>query len=157
MHAEEVAYKLLRSPETNPSRFLPQPVSQLLPVLGDLRFRALMSEVEWNSLPLSIRRRFSKQLAGGATAVYAGEVLETWMSRAGWWLAQAARLVGGPLPLTRSTHVPSVVTVTEDRRSGGQIWTPFMRSAAASRRSCTAPSASPVPPNSKNMSGAASA
>jgi hypothetical protein len=123
MHAEEVAYKLLRSPETRAPRFLPQPVSQPLPTLGDLRFRALMSEAEWNSLPLSIRRRFSKRLAGGATAVYAGEVLETWMSRAGWWLAQAARLVGGPLPLARAVHVPSVVTVTEDRRSGGQIWT----------------------------------
>lgn len=91
--------------------------------LGDLRFRALMSEEEWASLPLAIRRRFSKRLAGGATAVYAGEVLETWMSRAGWWLAQAARLVGGPLPLTRNVHVPSIVTVTEDRPSGGQVWT----------------------------------
>ena len=36
------------------------------------------------------------------------------MSRAGWWLAQAARLIGGPLPLSRDAHVPSVVTVTED-------------------------------------------
>ena len=91
--------------------------------LGDLRFRALLSEAQWHSLPFSIRQRFSKRLAGGATVVYAGEVLETWMSRAGWWLAQAARLVGGPLPLTRVTHAPSVVTVTEDKRSGGQIWT----------------------------------
>jgi hypothetical protein len=55
------------------------------------------------------------------------------MGRAGWWLAQAARLIGGPLPLTRDTpgrrtrvpivHVASVVTVTEDMATGGQIWT----------------------------------
>lgn len=91
--------------------------------LRDLRFRALMSETEWASLPLAIRRRFSKRLADGRTAVYAGEILETYMSRIGWWLTQAARLVGGPLPTTRSAHVPSVVTVTEDMSSGGQIWT----------------------------------
>src|SRR5882672_5826314 len=91
--------------------------------LGDLRFRALMSENDWASLPLAIRRRFSKRLAGGATAVYAGEVLETQMSRAGWWLAQAARLIGGPLPLSREAHTPSVVTVTEDIATSGQHWT----------------------------------
>jgi hypothetical protein len=91
--------------------------------LGDLRFRALMSEAEWASLPPAIRRRFSKRLAGGQTIVYAGEILESWMSRLGWWLAQAARLIGGPLPLTRDAHVPSVVTVTEDIATGGQIWT----------------------------------
>ena len=94
-----------------------------LPELGDLRFRALMPEADWMALPLAIRRRFSKRLAGGRTIVYAGEVLETVMSRAGWWLAQAARLIGGPLPTSRNVHVPSVVTVTEDRAAGGQIWT----------------------------------
>jgi hypothetical protein len=91
--------------------------------LGDLRFRALMRDEEWNSLPVAIRRRFSKRLAPGDTVVYAGEVLETWMTRKGWWLAQAARLIGSPLPLWRCVHVPAVVTVTEDRASGGQIWT----------------------------------
>jgi hypothetical protein len=91
--------------------------------LGDLRFRALMPDDQWAMLPTAIRRRFSKRFAGGETVVYAGEVLETWMSRRGWWLAQAARLIGGPLPLTRNAHVPSVVTVTEDTATGGQIWT----------------------------------
>jgi hypothetical protein len=91
--------------------------------LGDLRFRALMPDNQWVMLPAAIRRRFSKRFAGGETVVYAGEVLETWMSRRGWLLAQAARLIGGPLPLTRNVHVPSVVTVTEDRATGGQIWT----------------------------------
>jgi hypothetical protein len=110
---------------------------------GDFRLRALMSEADWASLPPSIRRRFSRRLAGGQSIVYAGEILESRMSRIGWWLAQAARLIGGPLPLTRdasthvsstrvsstrvsnahasSVHVPSVVTVTGGM--GGQIWT----------------------------------
>jgi hypothetical protein len=98
------------------------PPSALSP-LGDPRFRALLSEPDWEALPLPIRRRFSKRLAGGHTAVYAGTVRETCMSRTGWWLAQAARLIGAPLPLTRESGVPAVVSVTEDMRSGGQIWT----------------------------------
>jgi len=94
--------------------------------LGDIRFRALMTETDWASLPLAIRRRFSKRLASGQSVVYAGEVLESRMSRVGWCLAQAARLIGGPLPLARSPHFPnahtaSVVTVTGGM--GGQIWT----------------------------------
>jgi hypothetical protein len=91
--------------------------------LGDLRFRALMPDADWAALPLPIRRRFSKRLAGGNTAVYVGEVIETQMSRAGWWLAQAARLIGGPLPISRDAHTPSVVTVTEDVATRGQHWT----------------------------------
>src|SRR3954466_14470991 len=90
--------------------------------LGDLRFRALMSEADWAALPLPIRLRFSKRLAGGNTAVYVGEVLGTQMSRAGWLLAQAARLIGGPLPISRDAHTPSVVTVTEDVAAAGEHW-----------------------------------
>jgi hypothetical protein len=91
--------------------------------LGDLRFRALMGEAEWTSLPATIRRRFSTRLAGGATVVYVGEIIETKMSRAGWLLAQAARLIGGPLPISRDAHTPSCVTVTEDVAAQGQHWT----------------------------------
>jgi uncharacterized protein DUF4166 len=91
--------------------------------LGDLRFRALLSDEEWSSLPPSVRRRFSKRLAGGHTAVYVGEVLVTRMNRAGWCLAQLARLIGGPLPTSCEANMPSVVTVTEDMATGGQIWT----------------------------------
>jgi hypothetical protein len=91
--------------------------------LGDLRFRALLADDDWAALPLPVRRRFSKRLAGGRTVVYAGEVLETRMSGAGWCLAQVARLIGGPLPTSRDVNMPSVVTVTEDMASGGQIWT----------------------------------
>src|SRR6266852_2440338 len=73
--------------------------------LSDFRLRALMSETDWASLPSAIRRRFSRRLAGGQSIVFAGEILESRMSRAGWWLAQAARLIGGPLPLARSAHL----------------------------------------------------
>jgi hypothetical protein len=93
------------------------------PELGDLRFRALMSEADWNALPLAIRRRFSKRLAGGKTAIYVGETLTNEMSRAGWLLAQATRLIGGPLPVVRDQRFPSVVTVTEDVATRGQHWT----------------------------------
>jgi hypothetical protein len=93
------------------------------PELGDLRFRALLGETDWAALPQAIRRRFSKRLAGGETAVFVGAVIENRMSRAGWLLAQAARLIGGPLPVSRDAHVPSVVTVTEDVATSGQHWT----------------------------------
>lgn len=91
--------------------------------LGDLRFRALVPPDEWASLPSQIGRRFSRRLAGGRTIVFAGEVVETRMSVAGHLLAQAARLIGSPFPTSTDSGVPSVVTVTEDFASGGQIWT----------------------------------
>lgn len=91
--------------------------------LLDLRFRALMSDAEWSSLPPAVRRRFTKRLSGGNTAVYAGEILETRMNFAGRCLAQLARIVGAPLPTSTDAHLPIVVTVTEDMATGGQIWT----------------------------------
>jgi hypothetical protein len=100
----------------------PAPPSEPV-ALADLRFRALMSEQDWAALPPAVRRRLSRRVADGATTVYAGRVLETRMSRAGFLLAQAARLIGGPLPTAIESDVPSIVTVTEDLASGGQIWT----------------------------------
>lgn len=91
--------------------------------IGDLRFRSLLSAQDWNALPPAVRRRFSKRLANGATAVYAGEVVETRMTRVGRVFAQLARLVGGPLPTSCDCGVPGIVTVTEDLTTGGQIWT----------------------------------
>ena len=91
--------------------------------LGDLRFRGLLTAEQWAELPLAVRQRFSKRLGGGRTIVYSGTIEETVMSRAGMALAQAARLIGGPLPTSRDVEVPSVVTVTEDIATGGQIWT----------------------------------
>jgi hypothetical protein len=92
-------------------------------LLDDHRFRALLPDEDWGRLPLAVWRRFSKRLADGSTMVYVGEVDEACSSRAGWWLAQAARLIGGPLPTGTETGVPMIVTVTEDAAAGGQIWT----------------------------------
>ena len=91
--------------------------------LCDLRFRALLPDDDWKCLPPATRQRFSKRLADGYTAIYVGEVIEIGFSRVGWWLAQIARLIGGPLPIGTDTHVPSIVTVTEDAATSGQIWT----------------------------------
>ena len=92
-------------------------------LLSDLRFRTLIRDADWAALSPSIRRRFTQRLAGGNTIVYSGEVVETQLSRAGWWLAQALRVIGSPLPLSTDARVPSVVTVTEDMAKGGQVWT----------------------------------
>ena len=106
---------------------LPAPKSYIEPsrdiLLDDSRFHALLSDADWGRLPLAIWRRFSKRHADGKTVVYVGEVEEAAFSRIGWWLAQFARLVGGPLPTGCETGVPMIVTVTEDAASGGQIWT----------------------------------
>jgi hypothetical protein len=99
------------------------PTSPPPPVLADPRFRALLPAGDWASLPAPIRRRFSKRLAGGESAIYRGQVVETRMSAVGWWLAQAARIFGAPLPLTREAGVAAVVTVTEDMATKGQHWT----------------------------------
>ena len=92
-------------------------------LLDDRRFHDLLPDEEWGRLPLAIWRRFSKRFADGETVVYVGTIEEASFSRAGWWLAQLARIIGGPLPLCTETGVPMVVTVTEDAASGGQIWT----------------------------------
>lgn len=91
--------------------------------LADLRFRALLAEADWQRLPPAVRRRFSKRLSDGTTAVYRGLVVEMGMSRGGFLFAHLARLIGAPLPLSRDTGVAAVVTVTEDQRYGGQVWT----------------------------------
>jgi hypothetical protein len=89
----------------------------------DHRFHALLPDADWGRLPVSIWRRFSKRLSDGATIVYVGEIDQAYLSRAGWWVAQFARLIGGPLPTANEIGVPMIVTVTEDAASGGQIWT----------------------------------
>lgn len=92
-------------------------------LLGDTRFAALLSTGEWNALSPEVRNRFSKRVADEKSVVYAGEVIEARFSIWGWLLAQTARVIGGPLPLHADTHVPAVVTVTEDSRVRGQVWT----------------------------------
>ena len=102
---------------------LPVPTSSRDKLFDDHRFRALLSDEDWGRLPLAIWRRFSRRFADGKTVVYVGEVEQAQFNRLGWWLAQLARLIGGPLPTASDTGVPAVVTVTEDAASGGQIWT----------------------------------
>ncbi|MBO6511562.1 MAG: DUF4166 domain-containing protein [Roseibium sp.] len=92
--------------------------------LADSRFRVLLGDDAWTTLPASVRRRFGKRLAGGASVVYQGTVVSMRMSFAGYVLAQLARLIGGPLPFdTTSVDQSAVVSVTEDCAGEGQFWT----------------------------------
>jgi hypothetical protein len=91
--------------------------------VGDLRFRALLSEREWGRLPAAVRARFGKRISNCRTILYAGEIVECRISRAGWLLAQLCRLIGAPLPLSRDCMVPASVCVSEDEACGGQFWT----------------------------------
>jgi hypothetical protein len=91
--------------------------------LIDLRFRNLLTREDWDALPYTTRKRFSKRLSGGRAVVYAGQVIETNMTLVGWLFAQIARVIGAPLPLFTDAPAPAVVSVIEDARTGGQIWT----------------------------------
>lgn len=88
----------------------------------DIRFRILVGSAGWSRLPQAVQQRFSKRLGGEQVALYSGTVVETRLSRAGWWLAQLLRPLGAPLPLRRERGVPALVCVSEDAASGGQIW-----------------------------------
>ena len=91
---------------------------------ADLRFRSLLPKTDWRRLPMAVRRRFSKRLGAGQSAVYSGRVVETRMHFMGWLLAQFLRLIGAPLPVdTRNRGAAAVVTVTESPRNQGQFWT----------------------------------
>lgn len=91
--------------------------------IADLRFRTLIGETAWAELPEPVRARFGKRIAAGDIALYAGEIVECRMSKAGRALAQFARAIGGPLPTGTDRFVPAAVAVTEDPVSGGQFWT----------------------------------
>lgn len=91
--------------------------------LHDLRFRALLGCAAWDALPVEVQRRFSKRLSGAEVALYRGLVVEMHVSRLGRLLAQACRLFGAPLPLARTAGGGALVSVSEDRSSGGQCWT----------------------------------
>ncbi|TQF42995.1 hypothetical protein UNPF46_03440 [Bradyrhizobium sp. UNPF46] len=92
-------------------------------LLDDRRFHALLPDEDWGRLPLATWRRFSKRVADGDSVVYVGVVDEVSFSDIGWWLAQAVRMIGGPLPTGRDVGVPMIVSVTEDAATGGQTWT----------------------------------
>ncbi|MFC3077498.1 DUF4166 domain-containing protein [Phenylobacterium terrae] len=92
-------------------------------VLHDVRFRTLLGGEAWDRLPKAVRARFSKRLGPGLAVTYVGEITESRRNWAGRLLAQACRLIGGPLPLHDQIGAPAVVTVTEDAACGGQFWT----------------------------------
>lgn len=91
-------------------------------LIDDIRFRALVGEAAWATLPEAVRRRFSKRLAPDDTIVYRGDVVSTTLSRAGRILSFLARAIGAPLPLTDGATGPALVVVSEDARLGGQCW-----------------------------------
>jgi len=111
--------------QTQPTEFLTPtaPIDRSDDFLGDLRFRALLTEADWRRLTPVVRRRFSRRLAPGETTVYVGTVRHAKLSRLGVLVVQAARLVGAPLPTSADAALPVIVGVTEDGASGGQIWT----------------------------------
>jgi Domain of unknown function (DUF4166) len=111
----------MRNMRPNP-KVAPPPSPHINGELGDLRFRALLGTKAWQQLPFAIQKRFSKRSKAGDTAIYTGTVDTIEMSKAGRLLAQCLRIIGAPLPLHAETGVAAVVTVTEDGRSGGQIW-----------------------------------
>ena len=90
--------------------------------LLDLRFRRLIGRAAWDALPAAVQKRFSKRLSGVAVALYRGRVVRTEHNAVGWLFAQALRLIGAPLPLSRDENVPAVVCVSEDAVAGGQVW-----------------------------------
>ncbi len=89
----------------------------------DWRIRDLVSETAWAQLPAIVQQRFSTRPARGVAKVYKGCVIETRLSRAGWLLAQAARIMGAPIPLADGAIGPSTVSVADDDAIGGQVWT----------------------------------
>jgi len=93
------------------------------PFVADLRFRTLLGEAAWSALPVATRTRFDKRIADCRAVTFAGEIIECRMNRVGRLLAQAARLIGGPLPMSSDINVPALVSVTEDPGCGGQFWT----------------------------------
>lgn len=104
-------------------RTLPASPSDGDDTLYDYRFRRLVARDAWNALPDNVQRRFSKRLAGQAVATYSGEIVWTRLSAIGWLLAQLCRMIGAPLPTDRSGAAPAAVAVSEDKISGGQVWT----------------------------------
>ena len=89
----------------------------------DHRFRNLVDLSDWNRLPEATRRRFTKHVTQGRTVIYVGRITAMRMNPVGRVLAHTLRLIGAPLPIGEDIGVPSVVSVTEDVATGGQIWT----------------------------------
>ncbi len=95
--------------------------------LGDIRFRQLFTQEDWNQLPAAVRNRFGRRVTLGKTLIYRGHVEYNRVNRWGRFLTHLLRLIGAPLPLdTENDGAAAVVTVTEapgeNGRHGGQVW-----------------------------------
>jgi len=88
----------------------------------DYRFLQLIGLSAWQRLPAAVRCRFSKKLPAETSVVYKGSVTETRLSVGGWCLAQAARLIGSPLPRDDGATGPAVVIVTQNQITSAQNW-----------------------------------
>ena len=89
----------------------------------DDRFEKLLGKAQWMRLPAPIRKRFGKKFMQGQSVAYQGIVTDMKMSKFGWLFAQAARVIGAPLPYDRNAvNQPAVVIVTEDLETNGQFW-----------------------------------
>lgn len=89
----------------------------------DARFSDIIGQDKWMQLCPNIRKRFGKRVKGGDSISYQGVVTDMKMNWAGWVLAQAAKLIGAPLPYDLSSvGQPAIVVVTEDYAGDGQFW-----------------------------------
>ncbi len=88
----------------------------------DYRFLRLIGLDAWQRLPVAVQRRFSKRLPAGTSVVYQGVVRETHLNFVGRCLAQAARLIGSPLPRDDRATGPAVVVVMQNQTTEAQNW-----------------------------------
>ncbi|MEL7200466.1 MAG: DUF4166 domain-containing protein [Pseudomonadota bacterium] len=96
----------------------------LQPEGRDRRFQRLLSPAQWAALPAAVQARFLKRLGRGQSVVFRGQIVAMKMSRLGWLLAQAARLIGAPLPVDPHTDKKAAsVAVCDDAYTNGQVWT----------------------------------
>lgn len=91
--------------------------------LGDPRFARLLGAAAWERLPAAVRYRFSHRYGPGIAVTYVGKVVECRRSALGWVLTQLCRFIGAPLPRSSSSGLAAIVTVTEEPRGHGQVWT----------------------------------
>lgn len=90
--------------------------------LGDIRFRQLFEDKDWNRLPRPVRRRFGRRVATGEALIYRGQVEYNRVNIWGRIINSVLRLIGAPLPLdTQNAGAAAVVTVTE-ATNGSQVW-----------------------------------
>jgi Domain of unknown function (DUF4166) len=91
----------------------------------------LVGETAWRQLPAAIRARFERALAPNESAAFIGEVASTRLTVIGRLWAQAARLIGAPLPLKAIERTAAAVLVTEDSLTDTQLWTRIYHEAGA--------------------------